>query len=117
MRTSLRAAAASADHCGTARVDIAPPRRYGDGPDRILSHCMQLSDDRPSSMNLMIRIAAALALATFVASCGQGQQQGGPPAPAVTVATPVKRTVNDYDEYVGRFVAVNSVEIRARVSG
>jgi len=78
---------------------------------------MQLSDDRPSSMNLMIRIAAALALATFVASCGQGQQQGGPPAPAVTVATPVKRTVNDYDEYVGRFVAVNSVEIRARVSG
>jgi RND family efflux transporter MFP subunit len=65
----------------------------------------------------MGRIAAALALATFVASCGQGQQQGGPPAPAVTVATPVKRTVNDYDEYVGRFVAVNSVEIRARVSG
>ncbi len=67
-------------------------------------------------MNLMIRIAATLALATFVASCGQSPQQG-PPAPAVTVATPVKRTVNDYDEYVGRFVAVNSVEIRARVSG
>ena len=44
-------------------------------------------------------------------------QGGGPPPPAVTVAKPVKRTVFDYDEYVGRFTAVNSVEMRARVSG
>src|SRR5205085_3651140 len=48
------------------------------------------------------------------------QQQSGPPPPpppAVTIATPVKRTVVDHDEYVGRFVAVDSVEVRARVSG
>lgn len=64
------------------------------------------------------KIAALLALATLVASCGeQKQQAGGPPPPAVTVAKPQKRTVVDYDEYVGRFVAINSVEIRARVSG
>ncbi len=35
----------------------------------------------------------------------------------MTVAKPVKRQVFDFDEYVGRFVAVNSVEVRARVSG
>jgi RND family efflux transporter MFP subunit len=35
----------------------------------------------------------------------------------VTVATPAKRTLFDFDEYVGRFVAVDSVEVRARVSG
>ncbi len=35
----------------------------------------------------------------------------------MTVATPVQRTVVDQDEYVGRFVAVNSVEIRSRLSG
>ena len=35
----------------------------------------------------------------------------------MTVANPVQRTVVDQDEYVGRFVAVNSVEIRARLSG
>jgi RND family efflux transporter MFP subunit len=29
----------------------------------------------------------------------------------------VKQTVTDYDEYVGRFVAVDMVEVRARVSG
>ena len=40
-----------------------------------------------------------------------------PPPPAVSVAAPVKRTVSDFDEYVGRFTAVNSVEVRARVSG
>jgi RND family efflux transporter MFP subunit len=33
------------------------------------------------------------------------------------VAYPVQRTVTDYDEYVGRFVAVDAVEVRARVSG
>lgn len=59
-----------------------------------------------------------LALAGLVASCGQGEQpQAMPPPPAVTVAKPVQRTVTDYDEYVGRFTAVDSVEVRARVSG
>ncbi len=42
---------------------------------------------------------------------------GGPPPPAVTVAQPIKRNIIDHDEYVGRFVAVDPVEIRARVSG
>ncbi|MGB8677075.1 MAG: efflux RND transporter periplasmic adaptor subunit [Pseudolabrys sp.] len=74
-----------------------------------------------SSFSLMQcgrRLAALLVLATLVASCGEQQKQGGgPPPPAVTVAKPIKRTVVDYDEYVGRFAAINSVEIRARVSG
>ena len=73
-----------------------------------------------SSLSLMHGarvVALPLAIATLVASCGEGQKQAGPPPPAVTVAEPVKRTVFDYDEYVGRFTAINSVEVRARVSG
>jgi len=63
-------------------------------------------------------IVLLCALATLVASCGEGQKQAGPPPPPpVTVAKPVKRTVTDFDEYVGRFTAINSVEVRARVSG
>jgi len=74
-----------------------------------------------SSFFLMRRAAKvplALALACFIASCGERQQQGGaPPPPTVAVAKPIKRTVFDFDEYVGRFTAINSVEVRARVSG
>jgi RND family efflux transporter MFP subunit len=66
-------------------------------------------------------LAAALAFAALVAGCGEGTAQqkagGAPPPPTVTVAKPIQRTVSDYDEYVGRFTAVDSVEIRARVSG
>ena len=59
-----------------------------------------------------------MSLATLVVGCGDSaQKQAAPPPPTVTVAKPVKRTVSDFDEYVGRFVAVNSVEVRARVSG
>jgi len=65
------------------------------------------------------RASLVMALAVFLAGCGEGQkqQQAGPPPTPVTVAPPTKRTVTDYDEYVGRFIAVNSVEVRARVSG
>jgi membrane fusion protein, multidrug efflux system len=76
----------------------------------------------PFSRNLT-STSRALALVTaasvaLLAGCGEGQkQQAVPPPPKVTVAKPIERTIVDQDEYVGRFVAVDSVEIRARVSG
>lgn len=62
-------------------------------------------------------LAAALVV-LLVAACGEAprQQVVLPPA-KVTIARPVQRTIVDHDEYVGRFVPVESVEIRARVSG
>lgn len=70
------------------------------------------------TMRFRIRLASALApLAVALAACGQSQQPAAPPPPTVTVAKPAQRTVTDLDEYVGRFVAIDSVEIRARVSG
>ncbi|HEY4922160.1 MAG TPA: efflux RND transporter periplasmic adaptor subunit [Xanthobacteraceae bacterium] len=60
---------------------------------------------------------AAFALAAMLAACGQSQQAATPPDPIVTVAPPVHKTLVDQDEYVGRFVAVNAVDIRARVTG
>jgi len=61
---------------------------------------------------------AAVLLAPLLSACGQAQQPAAaPPPPAVTVAKPVEQGVVDHDEYVGRFVAVDSVDIRARVSG
>lgn len=40
-----------------------------------------------------------------------------PPAPVVTVAQPLVRDVNEWDDYVGRFEASRTVEVRPRVSG
>jgi RND family efflux transporter MFP subunit len=68
-------------------------------------------------MPLKISRFAAPALTLLVAACGQQPQQAAPPPPSVTVAHPKQSTIIDRDEYVGRFVAVDSVEVRARVSG
>lgn len=61
-------------------------------------------------------LGAAISLALLLAACGQSAPPA-PPAPQVTVANPVRQKLIDRDEYVGRFVAVDAVEIRARVSG
>jgi RND family efflux transporter MFP subunit len=66
-------------------------------------------------------ILASLALISpLLAGCGSNPapaQTAAPPPPTVTVAKPEKRTIVDQDEYVGRFVAVDSVEVRSRLSG
>ncbi|WP_186417419.1 efflux RND transporter periplasmic adaptor subunit [Bosea sp. CS1GBMeth4] len=43
--------------------------------------------------------------------------QGAPPAPPVTVATPLAKRVTNWDEFTGRFEASEQVDVRARVSG
>jgi len=65
-------------------------------------------------------LTLVLALPLAFSACGQNPQdqtRAAPPPPAVTVASPIQRSIVDQDEYVGRFVAIDSVEVRARVSG
>jgi RND family efflux transporter MFP subunit len=61
-------------------------------------------------------IVAASAL-LMVMGCSRGDPKPSPPLPQVTVATPLQRDVVDWDEYVGRFDAIQDVELRPRVSG
>ncbi|WFU55236.1 efflux RND transporter periplasmic adaptor subunit [Bradyrhizobium pachyrhizi] len=60
-----------------------------------------------------------LLFALALAGCDEKAQSraGGPPPPSVTVAQPVKRTVTDWDEFTGRFEAIEEVQVRARVGG
>jgi membrane fusion protein, multidrug efflux system len=57
-------------------------------------------------------------LALTLSGCGdKPQPQAAPAPPPVTVAQPTKRTVTDWDEFTGRFEAVQEVQVRARVGG
>jgi RND family efflux transporter MFP subunit len=84
-----------------------------------------LSDLEKSRGNLNLRaapryswsLAPALAL-LVLAGCGDKASQPAATAPPpVTVAQPTKRTVTDWDEFTGRFEAVEEVQVRARVGG
>src|SRR5690606_34857557 len=62
-------------------------------------------------------------LATSAMSKVTGQKPAAAPAkkeeppPSLTVSQPVSRKTIEWDEYTGRFDAVEAVEVRARVSG
>ena len=62
-------------------------------------------------------IAPLIVLTVVLAGCDQKPPQAAAAAPAVTVAQPVKRTVTDWDEFTGRFDAIEEVQVRARVGG
>ncbi len=58
---------------------------------------------------------SAAALVLLLSALGAAAQ--APPPPTVTVAAPLSKRITNWDEYWGRFEAVESVEVRARVSG
>lgn len=61
-------------------------------------------------------ILALAASGLLLAAC-EGQKPAAPPPPKVTVSKPLEREVMEWDEYTGRLEAVDSVDVRARVSG
>jgi len=56
-------------------------------------------------------------LALGLSGCGDKPPPQAAAPPPVTVAQPIKRTVTDWDEFTGRFEAVEEVQVRARVGG
>ena len=60
---------------------------------------------------------AAMGLAVAAAGACAKTKPPPPPPPTVTAAHPLQRPIVDWDDYVGRFEAVNAVDVRPRVSG
>ena len=100
--------------------------------DPVRSCAVGASDPAPSKRSTQMTIFTPTLMQTLrmarlltilfvpaLAACGQSQSQpqASSPPPQVTIAKPVSKMVADQDEYVGRFVAVESVEVRARVPG
>jgi len=67
----------------------------------------------------LLTLSAGIALSLALAACGTGAAAptGGPPPAEVDVAPVVSRSVSEWDEFTGRISAVESVELRPRVSG
>jgi RND family efflux transporter MFP subunit len=68
------------------------------------------------------RWLAALAIVVLIAASWWWLRGGTPapaamPVPVVTAATPLERQITEWDEFVGRFKAIKSVEVRPQVSG
>lgn len=68
-------------------------------------------------MRAVACLSGALACALLLCAVAPAAAQGGPPATPVSVAQPLARRVTQWDEYTGRFQAVETVEVRPRVSG
>ncbi len=72
-------------------------------------------------MKRSIAIFVPVLVAAILTTAGCARNEAAPaaaqPAPHVSVAQVVKRPVTDFDEFTGKFVAVERVELRPRVSG
>src|ERR1700690_2984017 len=70
-----------------------------------------------NKINSLCAITIVVCSALIVASCGKSGGPRAPPPPQVSVAQVLEKRVKDWDEFTGRFQAVETVEIRPRVSG
>lgn len=61
--------------------------------------------------------SAIAALFSFGPSTTKSKGSTPPPAPELTVSQPIARDIIEWDEYLGRFDAVEEVKMQARVSG
>ena len=75
-------------------------------------------DDPTMPIRLRVRRArwASLAAALVLSSCGP-RPAPAPPPPKVKVVQAVAREITEWDEYTARLDAIDSVEVRPRVSG
>ena len=73
---------------------------------------------RKADVNVGRSLVAAITVITLAAGCTRtSAQQAAAPPPQVTVASVIERNVTEWDEFTGRLQAVDSVEVRPRVSG
>lgn len=64
----------------------------------------------------MAVVATTAALLTALPVAGS-LAQGAPPPPSVSVAKPIKKNVVEWTDFIGRFEAVDAVDLRSRVTG
>jgi RND family efflux transporter MFP subunit len=71
------------------------------------------------NMNHPVLWVTIAAISVLSAGCGPPttSKSAAPITPAVSIANPIPRRVNEWDEFTGRLASPETVEVRARVSG
>ena len=97
--------------CQTRLFKVKTPFRWALGRRQWESPAMPADAVRPFAL---ILLSTAL-----LSGCGENNsaRQNEPPPPSVSVSEPVRKMVTEWDEFTGRFQAVDHVSIRPRVSG
>lgn len=70
-----------------------------------------------ASLSSSLGKRAAFGALIFIIRCGAAVAQGATPPPSVSVTPVVSRQVTETGDFIGRIVAVNKVDIVARVAG
>lgn len=66
----------------------------------------------------LVPLGCLVLFANLMAGCdSKPTATSAAPVPSVTVSHPLQKSITEWDEYTGRFTALETVEIRARVSG
>jgi multidrug efflux system membrane fusion protein len=99
---------------------LSPPRESSPAAFNTAWHQRAAANGKTSMRRTRNSLLAAVTLIA-IAGCGShddsGSQPGQRPLPNVKIAQPLSQEVTEWDEYTGRIEAVNSVDVRARVSG
>lgn len=77
-------------------------------------------DSQPAGrfVTVLLPALAAAVLTLLLQGCkSEAQEQAAAPLPQVSVAAALERNVQEWDEFTGRLEAVESVEVRPRVTG
>ena len=87
-------------------------------PEAIRSGMPQVRAQRASLHPMLAGLSLAVLVALAASACSsQAAPAAGPPPPEVSVANVLSKPVSQWDEFSGRVAAVESVELRPRVSG
>jgi multidrug efflux system membrane fusion protein len=82
--------------------------------------CAGCSPMKPNPVwqGLLLAVLLVLPLILILTACREDESAAAPEAPlTISVAQPLEREITDWDEFTGRFVSVERVDLRARVSG
>lgn len=112
-----RAQASNAAAVGSPRPSVAQKPRHSRRTSQGAGGCLIAHAQESGGAALAVLKIGVAATSLLLIGCGASVESAAPSAPQVTVAHPLSTQVTEWDEYTGRFEAIDSVDVRARVSG